>query len=205
MANLESNLPMADPLYLSLWYSSFEADDILPRLLQVLRQFPYSAERPGVTYLALFPVAWHEPTVLEQRLTPGLPPEQAILLASEQLHDDYAYAFEAYWDLWIPAEGGVWSQQPSLVRFTAHGVEFEDGIYQQNGHIQIDFGLDSLFVQEQIALVDEAESRVRANVKKLVDFTTALEKTSGANSRLLWSESEENLAQKLIARLQRVQ
>jgi hypothetical protein len=32
-----------------------------------------------------------------------------------------------------------------------------------------------------------------------------VEKNSGTNARLLWSESEESLAQKLIARLQKVQ
>jgi hypothetical protein len=42
-------------------------------------------------------------------------------------------------------------------------------------------------------------------VQKLVDFTNEAEKSSGASGRLLWSESEENLAQKLIARLQKVQ
>jgi len=46
---------------------------------------------------------------------------------------------------------------------------------------------------------------VRANVQKLVEFTSAVEKNSGASGRLLWSESEENLAQKLINRLQKVQ
>ena len=45
----------------------------------------------------------------------------------------------------------------------------------------------------------------RANVQQLVEFTTKAEKNSGARSRLLWSESEENLAQKLIMRLQKVQ
>jgi hypothetical protein len=45
---------------------------------------------------------------------------------------------------------------------------------------------------------------VRNNVQKLVDFTTSIEKNSGAKTRLLWSESEENLAQKLVNRLQRV-
>ena len=46
---------------------------------------------------------------------------------------------------------------------------------------------------------------MRANVQKLVEFTGKVEKNSGANARLLWSESEQNFAQKLIARLQRVQ
>jgi hypothetical protein len=38
-----------------------------------------------------------------------------------------------------------------------------------------------------------------------VSFTAAVEKNCGISGRLLWSESEENLAQKLIARLQGVQ
>jgi hypothetical protein len=46
---------------------------------------------------------------------------------------------------------------------------------------------------------------VKANVQKLVEFTSKVEKNSGANARLLWSESEQNFAQKLISRLQRVQ
>jgi hypothetical protein len=84
------------------------------------------------------------------------------------------------------------------------GEEFDEGAYQEEGHIQVDFGLDSPFLQEGLQLTPEAEERVRMNVQKLVDFTSKAERSSGANSRLLRSESEENLAQKLIARLQKV-
>jgi len=91
------------------------------------------------------------------------------------------------------------------VRIIVHGEEFEEGICRQEGHIEVDFGLDSAFLQEGVKLTLEAESQVRANVQKLVEFTTKAEKGSGASGRLLWSESEENLAQKLIARLQKVQ
>ena len=90
-------------------------------------------------------------------------------------------------------------------KFLVHGLQFDDEAYQQAGHIQVDFGLDAPFVQESVQLTPTAEANVRANVQRLVEFTTAVEKTSGANARLLWSESEENLAQKLIARLQKVQ
>jgi len=196
---------MPDPLYLSLWFANFEADDILPCALAVLRQFPFSVQQPGITYLALHPVSWNEPTVFEQRFRPGMAAEEAVLIASDLLHEDYAYLFEAFWDLWIIAENGDWSLQPSQVKFLVHGLEFDDGVYQQEGHIQVDLGLDSPFLQEEVALTIEAETRVRANVQKLVEFTTKVEKNSGANARLLWSESEQNFAQKLIARLQKVQ
>jgi hypothetical protein len=38
-----------------------------------------------------------------------------------------------------------------------------------------------------------------------VYYINRVEKNVGAETRLLWSESDENLAQKLISRLQRVQ
>jgi hypothetical protein len=196
---------VSDPLYLSLWFPTFELDDMLPRALSVLRAFPFSAQQPGISYVALHPVSWNEATILERRFNPGIGPEEAVLVAADLLHEDYAYLFEAAWDLWVfDPEPNQWVLKPSPVSFAVHGEEFEDKAYQQDGHIRVDFGLDSPFLQETIQLTSEAESQVRANVQKLVDFTTRAEKNSGANSRLLWSESEENLAQKLIARLQKV-
>lgn len=197
---------MADPLFLSLWFPDFDVDDMLPRALAVLRQFPFSSQQPGITYVALYPVSWNEPTILEQRFRSGIPPEEAVQIASDLLHEDYAYLFEAHWDLWTYSDTtGEWALQASQVKFLVHGLEFDDGAFEQEGHIQIDFGLDTPFLQEQVKLTAEAEAKVRANVQKLIEFTGKVEKSSGASARLLWSESEENLAQKLIARLQKVQ
>lgn len=197
---------MADPLYLSLWFPSFEPDDILPRTLSVMQQFPFSAERPGISSVSLHPVSWNEATILERRFNPGIAPEDAVEIASDLLHEDYAYVFQAYWDLWmLPDRALDWVLQPSPVKFIAHGLEFEDAAFEQSGHVQVDFGLDTPFLQEQVQLTTAAEAKVRANVQKLVEFTIRVEKNSGASGRLLWSESEENLAQKLIARLQKVQ
>ncbi len=196
---------MPDPLYLSLWFSSFEVDDMLPHALAVMRQFPFSVVQPGITYLALHPVSWNEATILERRFTPGVSPEAAVLIASDLLHEDYAYMFEALWDLWVVADDGEWTLQPSPVKFLVHGLEFDEGIGRQEGQVQVDLGLDSPFLQEDVPLTVEAGARVRTNVQKLVEFTSKVEKNSGANARLLWSESEQNFAQKLIARLQKVQ
>ncbi|MGA6988600.1 MAG: hypothetical protein WBZ01_21280 [Terriglobales bacterium] len=197
---------MADSLYLSLWFPSFDESEILPRTVSVLRQIPFSAAREGVTYAAIQPVSWSEPTILERRFRPGVSPEDAAEVAAEFIHDDYAYIFEAYWDLWTPPEGSEkWVLEPSLVRLTAHGMEFEERAAEEAGHIQIDFGLDTSFLHEEVEFTSEAERNVRSNVHKLVEFTAKVEKNAGATGRLLWSESEENLAQKLINRLQRVQ
>jgi len=197
---------MTDSLFLNLWFPRFLTEEMLPRAVAVMQQFPFSVTKPGITYLTLNPVSWNEPTILERRFDPGVPPEEAAAVAAELLHDDYAYVFEAWWDLWTLSEtNATWKLEPVQVKFIVHGREFEEGIFEQDGHIQIDFGLDVPFLYENVALTPEAESRVRANVHKLVEFTQAAERKSGATGRLLWSESEENLAQKLIARLQRIQ
>jgi hypothetical protein len=197
---------MGDSLYLSLWFPSFDQAEILPRTVSVLRQLPFSAARDGVTYAAIQPVSWSEPTILERRFLPGVLPEDAAEVVAELLHDDYAYVFEAYWDLWTPPEGAQkWVLEPSLVRLIAQGAEFEERAAEETGHIQIDFGLDTSFLHEEVEFTSEAERNVRSNVQKLVEFTAKVEKNARATGRLLWSESEENLAQKLIARLQRVQ
>ncbi len=197
---------MGDSLYLSLWFSDAELVEILPRALSVMRQFPFSAKEPGIAYLAIHPVSWGEATVLEQRFNPGVPPEHAILLASDLLHEDYAYAFEAAWDLWVFDEKQKqWTSKPSLVKFLVYGENFEDGISEQEGQVMVDFGFDSPFLQDDrsLKLEDEDEEKLRVNLRKLVEFGVRAEKASTPNRRLLWSESEDvDLARKLIARLQ---
>lgn len=196
---------MSDPLYLSLWFPGFEIEEMAPHALSVMRQFPFSGRRPGIQYLKLQPVSWNEPTILERRFEPGVDPEEAIAVASDMLHEDYAYGFEAYWDLASPDESSQWISQPSAVKFVVHGLDFEEGVYEQEGHILIDFGLDQPFLHEELKLTSQAETQVRANVQKLVEIIQTIEKNSGASARLLWSESEESLPQKLISRLQKVQ
>jgi hypothetical protein len=201
---------MADELYLNLWFPSFDENQIMPRLLSVLKQFPASTALPGVGYVSVRPIDWNEATVFEQRFDFRADPAEASDIISEYLHDDYAYEVEMAWDIWSPAdeeEGGhgqQWQMRGQPVTFVAHGKGFSEGTYQQDGHIQVDFGLDTPFLYEDLTYTEETERRVKANVQKLVDFTQRVEKNCGISGRVLWSESDENLAQKLIARLQRV-
>ena len=199
---------MADSLYLSVWFPSFREGEMMSRTVGVLRQFPYSALREGITYLSVQPVAWSEPTVLERRFNPGISPEEAAEIASEFAHDDFAFVFEAFWDLWVPnedSEGDAWVQRPIAVRFVVHGVQFDEGIYTDDGHVEVDFGLDTPFLFEGLQLSAINEEHVRFNVAKLVAFTLAVRKNCKLSGRALWSESESNLAQKLIAQLQQTQ
>ncbi len=156
--------------------------------------------------------------------------ETAVAEATEQLHDDMAYEFEMRWQLWSPIadddfhnrldiapdlesqrEFGrldtLWKLQSSTVRFLGLGPQFDDASFEQNGHIRIDFGLDTPWLAENLAdedLDEDATRHIQQNVEMLLAFTLSVEKNCGVSSRLLWTESGEPLAQKLIDRLQRV-
>ena len=103
---------MADPLYLSLWFPEFEEASMMPRTLAVLKEFPYSTLRPGITAIAVHPVSWAEATILERQFNPGIQMVEAIAVVSDLLHSDYAYVFETHWDLWVIDAGGAWAKRP---------------------------------------------------------------------------------------------
>jgi len=226
---------------------------MMPRLLGVLRQFPFSSPHPGIGQVAVHPISWNEPVVFQHAFDYGADPERVLAQAGEFLHSDYAYELEALWDLWAPslpesqpqadrevlrsaqdfarglrrpqtgstsgagtspgddldesaaAGSQSWVLRPRVARFVAYGIEFEENAFRQMGHIQVDFGWDTPFLHEELELTPAIEQRVKANIQKLVNFTAQVEKNCGVSGRVLWSESEENLAQKLIARLQRAQ
>jgi hypothetical protein len=101
----------------------------------------------------------------------------------------------------------LWHLQPTTVRIIGFGPNFDDSSFEQNGHIRIDFGLDTPWLAETLEdqqLDDDATKHIQQNVELLLAFTLLVEKNCGISSRLLWTESGEPLAQKLIDRLQRV-
>jgi len=84
------------------------------------------------------------------------------------------------------------------------GPQFDEGAYEQNGQVRVDFGPDTPFLLEELDLDQVDAEYIKRNVQKLVEVTNLIQENCGISSRLLWSDSGENLAQKLIARLQRV-
>src|SRR5258708_25061347 len=124
---------MPDPLYLSLWFPDFSGPAMLPHMFAVLQQFPFSAQRLGVTYAAVQPVSWNEASVLERRFSPGISPEEAVVGAADLIHDDYAFVFDAYLDLWTPHENSrEWLLIPGLVKFLLQRERIDDRAFQEN-------------------------------------------------------------------------
>lgn len=204
---------MADQLYLSLWYANFCFAQLPGALERVLRQFAVVGGSDKVKAATVYPLSWNESPVYQWVHSDKDPdenadPAQVITRATEMLHEDYAYEFEIEWELWIlesqSAAEPTWKKEPRVVRVTGFGPQFDEGSFEQNGQIRIDLGNDAPFLQEEVALSSESASYVKRNVQKLVDLTNAMQKDAGAATRLLWSESGENLAQKLITRLQQL-
>jgi hypothetical protein len=217
---------MADQLYLSLWFPNFRFDTLPATLVSVMRQFALISKDSRVYAASVYPISFTEaPTY--QRIyvnddrsedNSGSIIENAVAEATEQLHDDMAYEFEMRWKLWAPEAGmnqvtesaaldTLWKLQPATVKILGFGPQFDDASFDQNGHIRIDFGLDTPWLAETLEdkeLDDAATKHIQQNVEMLLAFTLSVEKNCGISSRLLWTESGEPLAQKLIDRLQRV-
>jgi hypothetical protein len=217
---------MADQLYLSLWFPNFRFEALPAALVSVLRQFALISGEKRVSAASVYPISFTEsPTyqriyVIDDRAEDSEAAiiENAVAEATEQLHDDMAYEFEMKWKLWTPEIGApgdpaaeldtLWKLQPATVRILGFGPNFDDAGYEQNGHIRIDFGLDTPWIMDDTledAELDElAQKRIQQNIEMLLAFTLSVEKHCGISSRLLWTESGEPLAEKLIARLQRL-
>jgi hypothetical protein len=200
---------MSDALYLSLWYPNLRLAALPDKLAAVLETFAAHGGEPTIYSATVWPVNWSESPVFQRvygRGERGVEPKRAVEEALELLHDDYAYEFQIGWSLWElePGAAGLdpkWARSPRLVRVTGFGPLFDEGTYEQEGHIRIDFGSDAPFLEEDADLDAIAAAHVEQNVRQLVELTIAVEKGSGATARVLWSELGESLAQRLAARL----
>ncbi|MGA3081424.1 MAG: hypothetical protein ABSD44_08585 [Terracidiphilus sp.] len=210
---------MSDTLYLSLWYPNLRLAALTDKLTAVLSAFAAHGGEARVYSATVWPVSWSESPVFQQvygrrigavgdgAVALGAEPRFAVEEALEILHDDYAYEFQIGWSLWeLDAAAGLdprWTRAPRLVRVTGFGPLFDEGAYEADGHIRLDFGSDTPFLEEELELDSVAARHVEENVRQLVELTAGVEKVSGATARLLWSELGESLAQRLAARLQK--
>jgi hypothetical protein len=231
---------MADQLYLSLWFPNFRFETLPAAMVAVMRQFSLLAKTKRVSAAASYPISFHEAAtyqrlyVLDERSQASESEESiienAVAEATELLHEDTAYEFEMKWPLWAPegltADGlpseeegsldAIWRQHLATVKFLGFGPEFDDATFEQNGHIRIDFGLDTPWLFDEDSQLESGSDpndneyaaltakHIKQNIEMLLAFTLSVEKNCGISSRLLWTESGEPLAEKLIARLQRL-
>ena len=212
---------MANLAYLSVWYRDFSEEHILERLGAFLGTVPFSRTKPGFTHFtvrALDPAEW---PVLEQDLrTAPFDAAGIIELAKDQLHNDCSYEVECAWDLWAwDAATDRWKLDPQPLEIFCRGEEYDNGIWRENGHIEVNLSFEHLFTGQAGLLAREsgenapAESSEQArfleamawpenliiyrektqeNIRKLMDWVRRIEKALPVERVRLWSECDED-------------
>src|ERR1035437_8006900 len=162
---------MADTLYLSLWYPNLRLPELPSKLTAVLDAFAAHGGEKRVYSATVWPINWNESPVFQQiygrrvgtggdgtdvngPVELGAEPRLAVDEALELLHDDFACEFQIGWSLGELETGGSldarWKQEPRLVRGVGFGPLFEEGTYEADGHIRVDFGSGAPFRGEGI-------------------------------------------------------
>jgi hypothetical protein len=150
---------------------------------------------------------WEEGGGISPQAGQNAGPSTRPSAAADDLAQDDRSRFKVHADnssLSVPRDANVlgrWARGPRLVRVTGYGPLFDEGAYEQDGHIRIDFGSDTPFLEEDADLDQVGARHVEENVRQLVELAGGVEKASGATARLLWSELGESLAQRLAERL----
>ncbi len=106
-----------------------------------------------------------------------------------------------------PEAPGKRRQVPSPVSLVCFGKEFADEGEEGRCDLQVNFGLDFAFVPDPDELthlqdspeMEMARQRTQENIQQLLGFVRRLERRLPVAKKLLWSESGENLAEKILA------
>jgi len=213
-------LPMANRAYLSVWCKNFAEERVLEDFAKFLGTVPFSATKPGFGYLIVRAVDARESPMLEQNLR-ALPlgASGIIELAKDYLYPDSAYEVHCNWDLWVFDTEGRSKLEPQPLEIFCHGEEYDDGFFQESGHIQVDLGFEHFFTghagllgmgrSERTPAQSPEEARflelmawpenlqryqekTRENIRQLLDWIRKIEKAVPVERVRLWSEGEEN-------------
>lgn len=183
---------MGDPLFLSLWLRGYSPIALPVYLRKALSIFPYSTLAP-MSVLRIYAISLHEAPIFEEFIE-GIPDPQAVAQqAQEFLHEDCAFQLETQWDLF--QWDGEWGLKPSRALIEVYAPEFEGA---GGEHVRVDLGPNGLYLPQPQS--DQLRP-VQSNIRSLLRLTQDLEEELTVERRLLWSDEEENFAERLGALL----
>jgi hypothetical protein len=182
---------MADQLYLSYQLRNFDEQAMLRYYEKALRLFPFSLLARQPSTFKVIAVSLNEPPVLEIPYPPPIPVDAILATVKDFQNADACSRLETWWDLWQFVDGD-WRLTPARAALNCSGPEFE----RESGEdLSIDFGIDAHFLPQP----DRPDSvrMIQSNIKSLLKLVHDLDDALPVESRLLWSESGENFAEKL--------
>jgi hypothetical protein len=217
---------MANHAYLNVWCKDFPEELILERLGGFLETVPFSATKPGFTYLAIRAVDATESPVLELDLR-AVPHDAAgiIELARELLHGDSSYEVGCHWDLALfDAVAGKSKAEPQPLEILCRGEDFDGGFWRESGHFEVNLGFEHFFTGHAGLLgirpgprgpahspeearfleamawpenLEKYQKQTRENIRKVQDWVRRIENALPVEKVRLWSEGEENFEARL--------
>jgi hypothetical protein len=220
------NVGMANHSYLSVWLNSMPEDQILERFEAFLATVPFSATRPGFTHLTIRAVDTTETPVMELDLR-SVPLDAAGIaeIAGEGLHADSSYEVACAWDLSVfDAASGKSAVEPQLLQILCRGEEFDGEFWRENGHFEVNLGLEHLFTGHAGLLglrpgpkpapqspeesrfleamawpenLEKYQRQTRENIRRLQNWVSRIEADLPVEKTRLWSEGEENFEARL--------
>ena len=217
---------MANHAYLSVWTRELSAETMLDQMEALLGTIPFSAGRPGLAFFVVRAISPAETPLVEADFRGRVvDPAAVVEMAREYSNSDTAYEVTASWDLWAyHAAEGKWQQNAQPLEIIFHGTEYDDGIWQEMGHFQLDAGFEHLFTGhagilgvhdgKTVTTEDPAEAaflaamsrpenlreyhqKTRENIQKLMDWALQIENRMPVERCRLWSEGEENFEARL--------
>lgn len=216
---------MSNQAYLRVWCKNFSEERMIENFEKFLATVPFSVASPGFTYLIVQAVDSTETPVLEQDLrSVPLDATGIIELAKDHLHSDVSYDVRADWDLWVFDAQGKWTNEPQPLEIFCRGVDYDEAFWRENGHIEVNLGVEHLFTGHAGLLgmrkserpaaqsLEEArfletmawpenlqryQEKTRENIKKLLDWVRKIERAVPVERLSLWSEGEENFEARL--------
>jgi hypothetical protein len=217
---------VSNQAYLSIWCKDFVEERMLERFGAFVGTIPFSASRPGFSYLVVRAVDAAESPVLEQDLR-ALPlgAESIVELAKDYLHSDCSYEVQSGWDLWgYDAGAAKWQLEPQPLEVLCHGEDYDHEFWRDNGHLLVNLGFEHFFTGhagllgmhpgpkspaqspeearflEAMAWPENLQAyqeKTRENIRKLLEWTRHIEKAVPVEQIRLWSEGEENFEARL--------
>jgi hypothetical protein len=212
---------MPNQAYISIWCKDFSESKILEQFGALLGTVPFSATKPGFSYLIIRAVDATESPILEQDLR-AVPVDanNVIEIAQAHLNTDCAYEVQSNWDLWSFDDAVArWQQQPQPLELLCHGEDYDDGFWREAGHLEVNLGLEHFFTghagllgfrrgekappqspeearfltaMERPENLRNYQEKTIDNIRRLLDWVRRIEKAVAVERLRLWSEGEEN-------------
>jgi len=189
---------VADTLALSLWLRAFRQEDALRHFEELVRVFPFSHLRPGVSAVRIYAFEFSEPPAMEQGFAGETDVESVIGLCREFENSDCAYVVDGWWDLWRYDDG--WKLAPSKVSLICFGPEFDNA---ERDHLRIELGSELNYLPNPGA--PENLRALHSNLQSVLRLSREMGESLPVEREKLWTETDENFAERLEEELDGVE